>query len=184
MFRRRFITLIFLFAGIYLQAQNSHLSLGGYAGIPIGNSSPYYKYQFGLDALYLTDASRTFRFGFATGFSYAVGEFYHKDFEDFVEEFQTSNFAYVPLAVSGRFVLGDFFVGADVGYAVSVTGKKAFNPNGGFYFRPKFGYDFELFKVFFSSSNVFVRQPNPTDYATSRHGIGFYAVNVGIEYNF
>lgn len=184
MLGRYLFILFFLFAGVFCQAQRTNLSVGAYAGIPIGNSSPYYTFQAGVDAIYLTDVSRTFKFGFATGFSYAAGDHYYRDHGDVEEEFQTGNFAYVPLAASGRFILGDFFVGADVGYAVSVTGKKAFNPNGGFYFRPKVGYDFEIFNLFISSSNIFVRQPDATDYLTSRHGLGFFSVNAGIEYKF
>lgn len=174
--------LFFTFWG--LQAQNTNFKVGVYGGLPMGNSTPYYKYQFGIDGIYLTEVSRSFHFGFATGLSYAVGDYYYRNLGDVEESFQTANFAYVPLAASGRFVLGDFFVGADVGYAVSVTGKKAFNPNGGFYFRPKVGYDFEIFNLFISSSNIFVRQPDATDYLTSRHGLGFFSVNAGIEYKF
>lgn len=175
---------VLLFSGWVLQAQNSNFKVGAYGGLPIGNSSPYYTYQIGVDGIYLTEVSRSFHFGFATGLSYAVGDYYYRNHGDVVEEFQTANFAYVPLAASGRFILGEFFIGADIGYAVSVTGKKAFTPNGGFYFRPKVGYDFKLFNVFISSSNVFAKHPSPTDFMTTRHGIGFNAINLGIEYHF
>ena len=167
-----------------LQAQNTNFKVGVYGGLPMGNSTPYYKYQFGIDGIYLSELSRSFHFGFATGLSYAVGDYFYKKYDDVVEEFQVANFAFMPLAASGRFILGNFFVGADVGYAVSITGKKAFTPNGGFYFRPKIGYDFDVLGFYVSSSHVFAKRPNPTDYFNIQHGNGFNAINLGVEYHF
>lgn len=184
MLGRYLFILFFLFASVCCQAQNTNFKVGVYGGLPIGNSTPYYKYQFGIDGIYLSELSRSFHFGFATGFAYAVGDHYYRDLGDVEEEFQTGNFAYVPLAASGRFILGNFFVGADVGYAVSITGKKAFTPNGGFYFRPKIGYDFDVLGFYVSSSHVFAKRPNPTDYFNIQHGNGFNAINLGVEYHF
>ncbi|HPF96717.1 MAG TPA: hypothetical protein PLZ00_04795, partial [Mangrovimonas sp.] len=65
----------------------------------------------------------------ATGFGHSFGKDYYGSKQDF---------QYIPIAGAGRFNINEkMAAGIDAGYAVGISD----NNDGGFYFRPIFGYN-------------------------------------------
>lgn len=132
-------------------SQDTNYRFGVNAGSPVGNAGDRTTFQVGADIAYAYNFLNTFEFGGLVGYSNFLGE------DGF------DNVQFVPLAVTGRASLATFLVGADVGYAVGLGN------SGGFYFRPKVGYNFLLLSIIASYSEV------------SRGGDNFSSVNLGVE---
>lgn len=136
-----------------LQAQEN-FKFGGNIGIPVGDAD-IYDLNYGADAAYLFGVSDGFQVGPMIGYTgYSV--------EDF-------NISFLPIAATGRYSLQDsaFFLGADLGYALGLEE----GLDGGFYYRPKVGYNFGLLGVIASYSGISVE------------GATFSSINLGVEFS-
>lgn len=140
-----------LFGVTSVFSQDTNYRFGVNAGSPVGNSGDYTTFQVGADIAYAYSFLNTIELGALVGYSNFLGE----DGYD--------NVQFVPLAITGRTTLATFLVGADVGYAVGLGN------GGGFYFRPKVGYNFLLLSIIASYSEI------------SRSGDNFSSVNLGVE---
>ncbi|MEM6718189.1 MAG: outer membrane beta-barrel protein [Bacteroidota bacterium] len=115
-------------------AQDDKFEVGISGGIPTGDASDFFSFSIGADVSYLWNVSDKFYAGFSTGMTNADGD------EVMVgnASISTDDAQFVPLAAGARYnVAGKFFVGADVGYAIGINEGN----DGGFYYRPKIGYD-------------------------------------------
>lgn len=112
----------------FSQAQGSGFNLGAYLGFPTG--SDYTSFSIGLDVNYLFEINEKFSVGPASGFGHSFGKEYNGyDYDDF---------QYIPIAAAGRFNINDkMAAGLDTGFAVGINDGN----DGGFYFRPLFGYN-------------------------------------------
>lgn len=137
--------------GITQMNSQTNLRFGVNGGVPVADAGDFTTFQLGADIAYAYDFINTVEVGGLIGYSHFFGE----DGYDSVK--------FVPLAVTGRVSLATFFVGTDIGYAVGLGN------GGGFYFRPKVGYNFILLNVVASYSEV------------SRGGNNFPSVNLGVE---
>ncbi len=145
---------IFGFVGSYAQ---SEFRIGVNAGVPLGDADDISTFNFGADFAYLFGVTDVFSVGPLVGYSHFFGE---NDFEDF---------SFVPLAASGRFSFSEaFFIGADLGYAIGADDGN----DGGFFYRPKLGYNFGIIALIASYSGIEVA------------GGSFNSVNLGIEFGF
>ena len=152
---------IFTIFGFTVAHSQSNWKIGVNAGIPIGDVHDVSSFNLGGDVAYLFDVSDVFSVGPLVGYSYFFGE---SDFEDY---------GFLPLAASGRFSFSDaFFVGADLGYAIAVDE----GIDGGFYYRPKLGYNFGMAAIIASYSGIEVRESGVSS--------TFGTVNLGIEIGF
>ena len=150
---------IFTFFGFTVAHSQSNWKIGVNAGIPVGDVQDISSFNLGGDIAYLFDVTDVFSVGPLVGYSLFFGE---NDFEDF---------SFLPLAASGRFSFSEaFFVGADLGYAVGVDDGN----DGGFYYRPKLGYNFGKVALIGSYSGIEVTDDGGT----------FGSVNLGIEIGF
>lgn len=131
-----------------------NFKLGGNLGIPVGDAEDY-DINYGADLAYIFGVSDGFGVGPMVGYTgYSV--------EDF-------NVSFLPIAASGRYVFptSNFFLGADLGYAIGLED----GVDGGFYYRPKVGYNFGLLGVIASYSGISV------------DGGTFSSLNLGVEFS-
>lgn len=150
---------IFTIFGFTVAHSQSNWKIGVNAGIPVGDAQDLSSFDLGGDVAYLFDVTDVFKVGPLAGYSYFFGE---GDLDDF---------SFIPLAASGRFSFSDaFFIGADLGYAIGVDDGN----DGGFYYRPKLGYNFGKVALIGSYSGIEVTDDGPT--------VG--SINLGIEIGF
>ena len=146
------ISMLF-FAVSAVQAQEN-FKFGGNLGIPVGDADAY-DINYGADAAYFFDVSDGFLAGPMIGFTgYSADGF---------------NVSFLPIAASGRYMFSDslFFLGADLGYALGLED----GVDGGFYYRPKVGYDLGFLGLIASYSGISV------------DGGTFSSINLGVEFS-
>ncbi len=148
------VFIIFGIAGSYAQGE---IRMGVNAGVPLGDADDFSTLNFGADIAYLFGVADVFSVGPLVGYSHFLGDGEAVDYH------------FIPLAASGRFGLSNaFFIGADLGYAIGADDGN----DGGFFYRPKLGYDFGLIGLIASYSGIEV------------DGGSFNSVNLGIEFGF
>ncbi len=119
--------------GFTMNAQDFKVGLNG--ALPIGDAGDIATFSIGLDVAYLWEVSEKFDAGVASGFTSAFGD--EVTILGTTVEFDDVQF--LPIAGAARYnVSSDFFLGADLGYAVGINDGN----DGGFYYRPKVGYNF------------------------------------------
>lgn len=157
-----FVSLLFFTVSV-VQAQE--IKVGVHGGIPVGDISDASDFDLGLDFAYLFSPTEMFQVGPMLGYSH----YFIKDMEFGGETFEVDDVSFLPIAASGRVSLGDaVFAGADLGYAVGLNDGN----DGGFYYRPKLGFDLLGVWVVGSYEGISV------------DGGSVGSVNVGLEFGF
>lgn len=113
-------------------AQGS-FKVGANFALPIGDAGDVSTFSVGLDAAFLIAVSDKFEVGGATGFTNAFGD----TFRVLGTDLDYDDVQFVPIAAAARFLPTEkFYVGADLGYAIGINDGN----DGGFYYRPRVGY--------------------------------------------
>ncbi len=145
-----------------LKAQGS-LKAGINAGLPTGDIEEFSNFQLGADLSYLFGVHNMLEIGPMVGYS----RFFTEDIDTVGEiDVDVDDGSFLPIAASGRVGLGKVFLGADLGYAVSLND----GGEGGFYYRPKIGVGVGGFSVVGSYSGI------------SNDGVSIASVNLGLEF--
>ncbi|MCR9182362.1 MAG: hypothetical protein NXH73_05500 [Flavobacteriaceae bacterium] len=154
------IAAIAVFGFTSVQAQEEGFKAGITLGLPIGDVSDGYTFNASLDLAYLFDIADSFQVGPALGYSHYFG--------DEVLGFEIDDATFLPIAASARFFASeDFFFGADLGYAVGLSPD---GNDGGFYYKPKVGYNLGSVAILASYSGISV------------DGGTFSAIGLGVEF--
>ncbi len=170
--------------------------VGANVGFSLLNSNRYFFYvneaddfgsfNFGVDFAYLFEVIPNLEVGGLVGYTQYVasgGYDYINDNGDQVR-FDYKDAGFVPISSTARYYFADkkFFGGVDLGYAINVIGDD--NVNGGFYLRPKFGFNLGNIALIASYQRIF----GNTDYRTNGNTYyslsGFASFNVGAEFSF
>lgn len=128
---------IVLFVGMALVSLSMKSQEGFKAGInfgvPVGNASDFSYFSLEFNLSYFLEVSDSFDAGLVSGFSNAFAKDEILGLEIDMEDIQ-----FMTIAAGGRFKTNNkIFVGLDLGYAVGVNDGN----NGGFYYKPIFGYN-------------------------------------------
>lgn len=152
----------------FANAQEGQFKVGVHAGMPMGDASDFFSVNLGLDAAYLWKVADKFSVGATTGFSTYLAKEHTLDFGFGVSaNVKGDNYSYIPVAGTAQFSLTDkFFVGADLGYAISVG-----EGDGGFLYQPKFGYQNEKIELYAAYKGI------------SNEG-SISSINLGFNYKF
>jgi hypothetical protein len=142
------------------------IKLGANVGIPVGDISDASNFKLGVDFAYLFTPTDMFQVGPMLGYSH----YFMKDIDmGSSGTFEVDDASFLPIAASGRFSLGDaVFAGADLGYAVGLSDGN----DGGFYYRPKLGFDLLGLWIVGSYEGI------------SMDGGTVSSVNAGLEFTF
>ncbi|PTX62645.1 outer membrane protein with beta-barrel domain [Kordia periserrulae] len=133
--KKTILAIVAVFAMVFTaNAQDGKFEVGINGALPVGDAGDAYTFSVGLDAAYLWNVSDKFDAGVATGFTNAFGD----EFSVAGITFEVEDAQFIPLAGTARYnVSSDFFLGADLGYAIGINDGN----DGGFYYRPKVGYN-------------------------------------------
>jgi len=147
-----------------IQAQEG-AKLGVNVGLPIGDFADFTTVSIGVDAAYLFEVSDAFYAGIATGYISAFTE----DIEFLGVTVELENVQFLPIAAAARYYASEeFYLGADVGYAVSLND----GGEGGVYYRPKAGYNV--------TENIGL---NLSYMGVALDGTSYSSINLGFEFS-
>ena len=142
-----------------VQAQQMKAGLG--AMLPMGDYDDLYSFGLYGDFTYFFEVNDAFLVGPQAGLLYYMG----KDFNGY----KPKAAMYLPISASARYLLEDFFFGADLGYGIGLSPD---GNDGGFFYRPKVGYNFGSIGAILSYSGV------------AMDGATFSSINAGVEFSF
>lgn len=158
-------TVIAMFSLTGLKAQSTGFGAEVFGGIPMGDVKDAYSFNFGLNLNYYWTVSDNFQAGVAAGYDYWSG----KEIDaGILGKFKIDAAGFMPIAASAKYNFDGFFVGADLGYGIGVSKGN----EGGFYYRPRVGYNFSSFNV-----GLFYK-------GISMNGGSFSSLGLGFGYNF
>ena len=163
-----FILLVVTFSFATVQSQNlghhRDMKAGISASLPLGDFSEVYSFGLQADFAYLFQLDESFKVGPMASLFYYKG----KSIGDSEFSMNISDAVFLPIGGHARYLFDDFFVGADLGYAIGISPS---GMGGGVLIRPKVGYNFGNMAAVASYS------------AITRSGtIG--SINVGVEFSF
>ncbi|MEM0516741.1 hypothetical protein [Aequorivita flava] len=147
----------------FTTAQSQNFNIGVSGSLPVGDSADGYTFGAQLDFSYLFDINDSFYVGPMASLFYYNGD----EIDTPIGTFEVDSAVFLPIGGSARFMLEEFFFGADLGYGIGISPD---GNDGGFFYRPKVGYSFGTVAAILSYSGVSV------------DGGTFSSVNVGVEF--
>ena len=121
-------------------AQESGFKAGVHLGMPIGDYSDFYGFNYGVDATYMFDVAEGFKLGGTAGYSILSAK--EIDLGPF-GKITPDNLNLFTIGAAAQYSFSDnFFGGVDLGYAIPNEG------DGALYYLPKVGYQAESFEVY------------------------------------
>ncbi|WP_205649751.1 hypothetical protein [Aequorivita ciconiae] len=154
-----------VFAFSSVQAQQ--MKVGVNAAIPMGDYKDLYSFGLQGDFTYFFEVNDAFLVGPQAGLLYYMGK--DVDFGYGMGSFKMDDAMFLPIGASARYLVEDFFFGADLGYGIGLAPD---GNDGGFFYRPKAGYNFGSIGAVLSYSGV------------SMTGASFNSLNLGVEFSF
>lgn len=137
--KKTILAVVAVFAMVFTaNAQDGKFEVGANAAIPVGDAGDFYTFSIGLDVAYVWNVADKFDAGVATGFTNAFGDEVSTTVAGITVTADAEDAQFIPIAGTARYSLtSDLFVGADLGYAIGINDGN----DGGFYYRPKVGYN-------------------------------------------
>ncbi len=161
---------LFAFGFANAQDEDGGFQAGIHVGMPIGDLADFYSFNFGVDVAYMWPVGEGFGLGLTTGYTMYPGE--EQTMEFFGEEvtIEALDAAFIPVAAAAKYsITENFFLGADLGYAVYVGDGEG---DGGFYYQPKVGYQMSTIDIFLGYKGI------------SSDGEALSSINLGAAYKF
>jgi len=178
----------------YNKAKTGGFKVGLNIGLPMQEAGKIASFNIGADIAWLWEVAPNFEAGALTGFTQFFGDGSYDKIENPIEDDYNAKFAsksttivehysnesFIPIAATGRYYFNSrkMYAGLDIGYAIHVAG----DAGSGFYFRPKFGWNFGKINLVGSFQRISggVKHIYSDAYSVS----GFNSANIGVEFAF
>ncbi len=159
-------------------AQAQQMKAGVDLMLPMGDVKDGYGFGIGGNFTYFFEINESFFVGPQASLLYYMG----KDQDGpFGISYETDDAMFLPIAASARFQLDDFFFGADLGYGIGLAPD---GNDGGFFYRPKAGYNFGSIAAVLSYSGISSKNTaTVAGYSVSTTST-FSSLNLGVELSF
>jgi hypothetical protein len=162
--KKLFLTAAVLFTFGFANAQEGGFKTGLHLGLPIGDIQNAYSFAGGVDLAYTWEVADKIVVGATTGYTYYSGKS--------VSGFTISAAGLIPIAATAQYSINDnFFVGADLGFAL-VSSTSGAGSSNGVYYQPKFGYQTEKIELYAGYK------------AAAISGGSFSTVGIGFNYKY
>lgn len=162
---------------IAVNAQATGFQAGAYVGIPVADASDFTSVNLGINLTYYWDISDDFKLGARTGYDLWTA----KEYEIMGAKFKGDDAGFIPVAVSGKYSFNQFFVGADLGYAIYAGSGDG---DGGFLYEPKFGYDAASFDIYVYYKGISSKQTVNTPMGSYSNSWTMSSIGAGFAYKF
>ncbi|HLV14533.1 MAG TPA: hypothetical protein VKY41_05085 [Xanthomarina sp.] len=165
-----------VFAFTTVQSQN--MKAGASIALPVGDAGDASSIGAQLDFAYFFDINEAFKVGPMASFFFYNG----KDYDYPGGKIKGESFLFLPIGGSARYIIEDFFFGADLGYGIGLSPD---GNDGGFFFRPKAGYNFGSLAAILSYSGIsrkYTAAVGPGYSVSSTSTFG--SINAGVEFSF
>ena len=160
---------VFAFSTVQAQQMKAGVDLM----LPMGDVSDGYGFGIGANFTYFFEINEAFLVGPQINFLYYMGKDYHG--------YKPDAALFLPIAASARYVIEDFFFGADLGYGIGLAPD---GNDGGFFYRPKAGYNFGPVAAVLSYSGIASTQKVSTPLGSISTNSTFGSINLGVEFSF
>lgn len=164
---------VFTFSTVQAQQMKAGLDVM----LPMGDFKDGYSLGIGANFTYFFEISDSFMVGPQASLLYYMG----KEVDEFGIKYTPDDAMYLPIAASARYLFDDFFVGVDLGYGIGLAPD---GNDGGFFYRPKVGYNFGSVGAVLSYSGVSTKQTVETAIGTATATSTFSSLNLGVEFSF
>ncbi|HLW30756.1 MAG TPA: hypothetical protein VKX40_00740 [Aequorivita sp.] len=160
-------------------AQSQNMKVGVDAMIPMGDVKDGYSFGIGGNFTYFFEINEAFLVGPQASLLYYMGKE--------TNGYKPDAALFLPLAGSARYIIEDFFFGADLGYGIGLAPD---GNDGGFFYRPKAGYNFGVISAVLSytgiTSNRTTEVPGYGSIPgyTIKTSSTFSSLNFGVEFSF
>lgn len=177
---------------LYNQAKTGGFKVGANIGLPMQDAGNVSSWNIGADIAWLWEVAPNWEVGGLIGFTQIFGDGSYKYYDgpyDYklvakssgIIVAHYSNESFFPIAATGRWYFSErkMYVGLDLGYAIHIAG----DADGGFYSRPKFGYNFGKINLVGSFQHI----GGGVKYHDSINTLsvsGFNSINFGVEFAF
>jgi len=168
----------------FTTAQSQQMKAGVDVMLPMGDVKDAYSFGFGGNFTYFFEINEAFMVGPQVNLLYYMGK--ETDLGMGVK-YKPDAALFLPIAASARFSLEEFFFGADLGYGIGLAPD---GNDGGFFYRPKAGYNFGAIGVVLSYSGISSKSTTTVsgmglipDYEVSTTST-FSSLNLGVEFSF
>lgn len=173
------LTAIAVMAFGFANAQEGKFKVGAHAGLPLAGTNNFYSVNLGADVAYMWKVADKFSVGATTGFSTYLAKDYRFIDMGLSVTYKPDNISFIPIAATGQYYLSDkFFVGADLGYAVSLD-----KGNGGVLYQPKFGFQNEKIELYVAYKGVSYSTVSDQGFGIPRVD-AIRSLNLGFNYKF
>lgn len=166
---------VFAFTTVHSQ----QMKVGVDAMLPMGDVKDGYSFGVGGNFTYFFEINEAFLVGPQVSLLAYLGKDNHG--------YKPDAAMFLPIAASARFVIEDFFFGADLGYGIGLSPS---GNDGGFFYRPKAGYNFGPVAAVLSYSGISSKRtvsingggiiPDFKESVSST----FSSLNLGVEFSF
>ncbi len=179
----------------YNKAKTGGFKVGANIGLPLQEAGDIASFNIGVDIAWLWEVAPNIEVGGLTGFTQFFGDGSYDKIENPIDagDYATklaakyttvvehySDESFIPVAATGRYYFNSrkMYAGLDLGYAINIAG----DADGGFYFRPKFAWNFGKINLVGSFQRISggVNHIYSDAYSVS----GFNSANIGVEFAF
>lgn len=162
---------------IGVNAQSTGFQAGAYVGIPMGDAKDATSINIGITAAYYWDVAENFQLGALTGYDLWTA----KEYEVAPGiKYKGDDAGFIPLAASAKYNFDQFFVGADLGYAIGASK----NNDGGFLYQPKAGYSGASFDAFLFYKGISNKEKRNIEGISVSKSTTLSSIGVGFAYKF
>lgn len=153
--------------------QSQTFSAGVDAMIPMGDAKDGYSFGLGGNVTYFFEINEAFLVGPQVNILYYMGKE--------VNGYKPDAAVFLPIAASAQYAIEDFFFGADLGYGIGLAPD---GNDGGFFYRPKAGYNFGAVGVVLSYSGISSKTTVNTPLGKVSASSTFASLNLGVQFGF
>lgn len=153
--------------------QSQQMKAGVDLMLPMGDVKDGYSFGLGGNFTYFFEINDAFVVGPQASILYYMG----KD----INGTKVDDAMFLPLAASARFMVEEFFFGADLGYGIGLAPD---GNDGGLFYRPKAGYNFGPVSAVLSYTGITSKRTISSPYGSVSISSTFSSLNAGVEFSF
>lgn len=171
--KKNFLTFVFLVIGFGALTAQENFRPSVHFGLPLGDTSDFFGFNIGAELAYLYPLTDEFSVGGKAGLEVFSGKNIPRT------SLKYKNATLIPIAASAQYdFLNSFFVGADLGVALSLVK----DYKSGLYFMPRVGMQNDIIQGFIFLQTISSKQDSPVFFKNRFNNLT--SIGFGATYKF